>query len=66
MPATAGIYFAETPSATMKMEKSLRMKTKTKKLIRELRKKIHMLKFSSKVSKYELWLTNLFADHGKQ
>lgn len=54
MPATEGIYFAETPSATMKTERSLKIRMKMRKLMRGLRKKTHMLKSSSKVSKSEL------------
>lgn len=66
MPVTAGIYFAEIPSATMKTERNLRMKTKTRRLMRVLQKKIPMLKSSSKVRTYELWLSNSFTDHRKQ
>ena len=56
MLVTAETYFAEIPSATMKMEKCLRMRTKMRKLMRELQKKIHMRKSSSKVRRFKPWL----------
>lgn len=66
MPVTAGIYFAEIPSAMMKMERNLRMMTKTRRLMRVLQKKTLMLKSSSKVRTYELWLCDSFTDHRNQ
>lgn len=57
MPVTAGIYFGETPSATMKTEKSLRTMMKTRKLMFELQRTTLMLRFSSKVRDYAIRIT---------
>ena len=66
MQVIAETYSAGIPNATMKMEKNLRMMTRTRKLMRELKKKTPMLESSSKARRSELWLNESLADYGNQ
>lgn len=61
-PDTAEIYFAEIPSATMRMEKNSKMMMKTRKLMREPQRKIHMLILRLRVRSYVPWLSNSLTD----